>query len=50
MVYPASQGGWHARFSERPGAFRFVSMPGSHEVCFTSPGLLAQKIILAGRD
>jgi hypothetical protein len=25
-------------------------MPGSHEACFTNPGLLAQKIILAGRD
>jgi len=50
MIYPASLGGWHPRFSERLGLFRFVSMPGSHEVCFTNPELLAQKIILAGRD
>jgi len=50
VVYPASQGGWHPHFSERLGLFRFVSMPGSHEVCFTNPELLARKIIVAGRD
>jgi pimeloyl-ACP methyl ester carboxylesterase len=50
MIYPCSEGGWHPRFSERLGLFRFVSMPGSHEVCFTNPELLAQNIIRAGRD
>jgi len=50
VVYPTSLGGWHPRFSERLGVFRFVSMPGSHEVCFTNPELLAHKIIIAGRD
>jgi hypothetical protein len=47
---PASVGGWHPQFSERFGIFRFVSIPGSHEVCFTNPLLLAHTIILAGRD
>lgn len=41
---------WHPRLSERLGLFRFVSMPGSHEVCFTNPKLLAQKMVEAGRD
>ena len=27
VVYPASQGGWHPRFSERLGLFRYISMP-----------------------
>jgi len=48
--YPQSQGGWHPRFSERLGLFRFLSMPGSHEVCFSNPELLATKILMAGRD
>jgi hypothetical protein len=42
--------GWHPRLSERLGLFRLVQAPGSHEVCFTNPALLAQKIIEAGRD
>ena len=49
-IYPASLGGWHPPFSERLGLFRLVSMPGSHEVCFTNPELLARKILMAGRD
>lgn len=50
LCFPAGLGGWHPRFSERLGLFRFVSMPGGHEVCFTNPALLAAKIIEAGRD
>jgi pimeloyl-ACP methyl ester carboxylesterase len=50
LIYPASEGGWHPRFSERLGLFRFVSMPGSHEVCFTNPQGLADSIVRAGRD
>ncbi|MCZ4313520.1 alpha/beta hydrolase [Comamonadaceae bacterium G21597-S1] len=42
--------GWHPRLSERLGLFRLVQGPGSHEVCFTNPALLAQKLIEAGRD
>lgn len=49
IALPASTP-WHPRLSEKLGLFRLVSMPGSHEVCFTNPGLLAEKIIEAGRD
>jgi pimeloyl-ACP methyl ester carboxylesterase len=42
--------GWHPRMSNRLGLYRFVEMPGSHEVIFTNPTGLAEKIILAGRD
>jgi pimeloyl-ACP methyl ester carboxylesterase len=48
--YPTSLGGYHPRFSERLGLFRYVAMPGGHQVCFTNPRLLAEKIIEAGRD
>ncbi|WP_422077556.1 alpha/beta fold hydrolase [Vannielia sp.] len=41
---------WHPRLSEKLGLFRYVWMPGSHEVCFTNPVLLAQKFMEAGRD
>jgi hypothetical protein len=41
---------WHPRLSERLGLFRLVECPGSHELCFTNPALLARKIIEAGRD
>ena len=41
---------WHPRLSERLGLFRLVEGQGSHEVCFTNPKLLAEKIIEAGRD
>ena len=42
--------GWHPRLSEKLGLFRLVQMPGSHEVCFSNPSLLAAKIMEAGRD
>lgn len=42
--------GWHPRLSEKLGLFRLVQTPGSHELCLTDPGLLAEKILLAGRD
>jgi pimeloyl-ACP methyl ester carboxylesterase len=42
--------GWHPRMSNRLGVFRLVQMPGSHEVIFTNPQLLAEKIVEAGRD
>jgi pimeloyl-ACP methyl ester carboxylesterase len=41
---------WHPRLSERLGLFRLVECEGSHELCFTNPQLLAQKIVEAGRD
>jgi hypothetical protein len=36
--------------SNRLGMFRLVGMPGSHEVIFTDPHLIAEKIVEAGRD
>jgi hypothetical protein len=36
--------------SNRLGLFRLVQMSGSHEVMFSNPGGLAEKIIAAGRD
>ena len=38
------------RTSHRLGLFRFVQMPGSHEVMFSNPVGLVEKIIVAGRD
>ncbi len=42
--------GWHPRLSEKLGLFRLVQTPGSHEMCFSNPSLLAAKIMEAGRD
>lgn len=42
--------GWHPRLSEKLGLFRLVQIPGSHELCFSDPGALAQAILKAGRD
>jgi pimeloyl-ACP methyl ester carboxylesterase len=39
------QWGWHPRMSNRLGLFRLVQMPGSHEVMFSNPVSLAEKII-----
>jgi len=47
---PPADGGWHPRMSSRLGLHRLVQMPGSHEVIYTNPGLLAEKIWEAGRD
>jgi pimeloyl-ACP methyl ester carboxylesterase len=44
------QWGWHPRMSNRLGLFRLVQMPGGHEVVFSDPVGLAEKIIVAGRD
>lgn len=41
---------WHPRFSTRLGLCRLVQMPGGHEVMFTNPEGLAEKIVEAGRD
>jgi hypothetical protein len=34
----------------RLGVFRLVTLDGSHEVLYTNPSLLAEKLVLAGRD
>jgi pimeloyl-ACP methyl ester carboxylesterase len=41
---------WHPRLSQKLGLFRLLQIPGSHELCFTNPALLAETIMLAGRD
>lgn len=41
---------WHPRLSEKLGLFRLIQLPGSHEVCFTNPSLLAKKIMLGAED
>jgi len=47
---PSRRTVWHPRMSNRLGLFRLVQMPGSHEVMFSNPIGLAEKIIVAGRD
>ncbi len=42
--------GWHPRLSEKLGLFRLVQAPGSHELCFSAPDVLAAAIMKAGRD
>jgi pimeloyl-ACP methyl ester carboxylesterase len=42
--------GWHPFISSRLGTFRLVEMPGSHELIFTNPIGVADKIVEAGRD
>ena len=42
-------GGWLG-MAERLGVYRKVTMPGSHEVMFTAPAGLANRIVDAGRD
>jgi hypothetical protein len=50
VALPPGKYGWHPRLSERLGAYRMVSLPGSHEVLFSHPQALAEAIVLAGRD
>lgn len=47
---PPGEWGWHPRMSSRLGRYRLVQMPGSHEVLYTNPSGLAEKIWEAGRD
>jgi pimeloyl-ACP methyl ester carboxylesterase len=50
IALPPGEYGWHPRMSSRLGLYRLVQMPGSHEVVFTNPSGLAEKIVEAGRD
>ena len=47
---PQGEWGYHPKMSSRLGLFRLLQMPGSHEVMFSNPVGLAEKIIVAGRD
>lgn len=50
IALPPGEWGWHPRMSGRLMGARLVQLPGSHEVMFTNPALLAAKIVEAGRD
>jgi hypothetical protein len=50
IALPPGEWGWHPRMSSRLGLYRLVQMPGSHELIFSNPAGLADKIIEAGRD
>ncbi|QNI07298.1 alpha/beta hydrolase [Mycobacterium kubicae] len=43
-------GGWHPQMTSRVGPFRLLETPGGHELMFTNPDLLADKLIEAARD
>ena len=50
IALPPGEWGWHPRMSSRLGLYRLVQMPGGHEVLYTNPLALAEKIWEAGRD
>ena len=50
IALPPGEWGWHPKMSSRLGLYRLVQMPGSHEVIYTNPSGLAEKIWEAGRD
>ncbi len=50
IAMPPGDFAWAPRFPARLGLCRLIQMPGGHEVCFTNPKLLAEKIMEAGRD
>jgi pimeloyl-ACP methyl ester carboxylesterase len=50
IVMPPGEWGWHPRMSSRLGLYRLVQMPGGHELMYTNPVGLAEKIVEAGRD
>lgn len=49
IAMPPGEWAWHPRMSSRLGMYRLVQLPGSHEVMFTNPELLAAKLVEAGR-
>lgn len=46
---PHGEFGWFPRMAHRLGLCRVIQKPGSHEVCYTNPRLLAEALIEAGR-
>ena len=50
IALPPGEWRWHPSMSSRLGLYRLVQMPGSHELIFSNPTGLADKIIEAGRD
>ena len=49
IVLPHGEYAWYPRMAQRLGMCRVVQKPGSHEVCYTNPELLAEALIEAGR-
>jgi pimeloyl-ACP methyl ester carboxylesterase len=49
-VMPPGEWQFHPRMTSRLGLSRPVQMPGGHELMFSNPKGLADKIIVAGRD
>jgi pimeloyl-ACP methyl ester carboxylesterase len=43
-------GSWHPNMSSRLGTYKLIEMGGSHEVMFTRPGELADKLVEASHD
>jgi hypothetical protein len=50
IALPPGEWGWHPRMSRRLGLYRLVQMPGGHELVYSNPNGLADKLIEAGRD
>ncbi|MFB9128852.1 alpha/beta fold hydrolase [Paraburkholderia dipogonis] len=50
VAMPPGEYAWFPRFAERLFPCRVVHMSGSHQVMFSNPAGLAEKIIQAGRD
>jgi len=50
IALPPGEWGWHPRMTSRLGLHRFVQMPGGHELLFSNPNGLADRIIESGRD
>ena len=40
---------WYPRLSEKLDIFRLIQVTGGHELCFTNPSLLGEKVLEAGR-
>jgi hypothetical protein len=50
IALPPGEWGWYPRMPSRLGLHRLVQMLGGHELLFSNPNGLADKIIEAGRD
>ena len=49
IVLPHGDYGWYPRMADRLGLCRVVQKPGSHEVCYSNPTMLAEALLEAGR-
>lgn len=49
IALPHGEYAWYPRMAQRLGLCRVVQKPGSHEVCYTNPKLLAEALVEAGR-